>query len=208
MRRALIGIAVTAAAVLGYALPAGAAVSPVTHIKFKGPYAEADWFATSGSTATETYVNVSTTATGHRLVVYHLVGNLDAQGFVTSGTETIADVTSGFSFSSDTVKLTAASLSATGLPAQSCTFSANSPITDCTSTTISVSATWTGQGPITRGVVNEHFKTGGVRISNHINGISRSATASGSVDGSSLSPSDVSFAELGRTNSGTTVITR
>ena len=41
-----------------------------------------------------------------------------------------------------------------------------------------MNATWTGQGPITRSVFNDHFKTAGFSENDHFNGTDRAADLS------------------------------
>jgi hypothetical protein len=79
-------------------------------------------------------------------------------------------------------------------------------VVECADTTIDVSVTWTGQGPIGRSVVNEHFKSDGVLLTEHSSGTSRNATATGMLAGLTLSASDLQFADLGTTKSGTTTV--
>ena len=74
---------------------------------------------------------------------------------------------------------------------------------NCSATTIDLTVAWTGQGPITRSVFNDHFKTAGFSENDHFNGTDRAATAAGTVAGSTVSASQLQFADLGFTNSGT-----
>ncbi len=208
MKRALIALAAAALAFLGLAGPAGAATGKVTHIRLSGPYAQADWVSVTDSTLHDTSVDVSRGNKGSRLVVYEFTGTLNAEGNLTGPyTETIAEVTSGFSFTIDSVKLTAASLRASRLPATSCTYTPNGGEPACTGTTISVSATWAGEGPITHGVVNENFKTpGGITYHLHSSGTRRNATATGTADGQTLNAGELGFAALGDAKSDHTII--
>ena len=112
---------------------------------------------------------------------------------------------SGFSF---TLRqpLASASLSGSGLPATTCTFDANFNTIGCSATTIDVSVTWTGQGAITRGRFNEHFKNGGFSEIDHFSGTNRHAVATGTVGGLTLSASELQFADLATLKSGTVTI--
>lgn len=210
MRRAFIGLAVTALAVLSFAAPASAAAGQVAHFRFHGTFAEAFWSTSSGTTFTDTTVVVSTSKQGSALNTDQFTGNLDADGNFTGGTDTLVQspgamepgVTSGFSFTIDAPKLTTASVSGSGLPAKKCTFDAMGNETGCTDTTVDVSATWTGEGPITRSVSNFHMKTAGFSMNSHFNGTSRAATATGTFNGVPLSATELSFADLGTTHSG------
>jgi hypothetical protein len=208
MRRVLFGLSVMALTVLVLAGPASAASGQVTHFRFHGPFAEADWLTSTASSFTETYINASQTKQGPELYVDQLAGNTDASGNFTGGVETTADVFSGFSFAIDKTKLTTASTSGSGLPATACTLDANFNPISCTSTTIDVAAGWTGQGPITRSVFNDHSKTAGFSINDHFSGTDRNAAVTGTLGSVTLDPADVQYADLGTTNSGTVTVCR
>jgi hypothetical protein len=205
MRRALIGLAVTTLTVLALAGPASAAPGQVTQLRFHGTFAEALWFTSSATSSTDTFVNVSKSMQGSELFVDQFTANYDANGNFTGATDTSAEVTSGFSFAIKQ-SLASASLSGSGLPATTCTFDANFNLIGCSATTIDVTATWTGQGPITRAVFNDHFKSDGFSENDHFNGTDRAATATGTVGGLTLSASELQFADLGTANSGTVTV--
>jgi len=208
MRRVLFGLAVTAVTVFVLAGPASAASGQVTQFRFHGAFAESFWFTGSATSFTETYINVSRSKQGSELYVDQLAGGIDAAGNFTGGTETTADVFSGFSFAIDQAKLTTASTSGFGLPATTCTLDPNfNPIT-CSATTIGVSGHWTGQGPITKGVSNDHFKTGQFSVRDHFNGTDRNAAVTAAIGGVTLNPADLQYADLGSTNSGTVTVCR
>src|SRR5436309_11041597 len=122
MRRALIGLAVTTFTVLALAGPASAAPGQVTQFRFHGTFAAADWFTSSATSFTDTFVNVSKSLQGSELFVDQFTANFDANGNFTGATDTSADVTTGFSFTIDKAQLTSASTSGSGLPATTCTF--------------------------------------------------------------------------------------
>jgi hypothetical protein len=206
MKRALIGLAVTALTVLAFAGPASAASGQVSRFSFHGTFADAFWSTSSATSFTDTSVTVSKSTQGSELFVDQFSGNLDANGNFTGGTDTSADVTSGFSFTIDKAQLTSGSTSGSGLPATTCTVDANFNFIGCHATTIDVSGTWTGQGPIGRSVANDHFKSAGFSVNDHFSGTDRAATATGSVGGLTLGASELQFADLGTTNSGTTTV--
>src|SRR5215470_15565705 len=206
MRRALIGLAVTAFTVLAFVGPASAASGQVMRFSFHGTFADAFWFTSSATSFTDTFVNVSQSMQGSELFVDNFTGNLDANGNFTGGTDTSADVTSGFSFAIEKAQLTSASTSGSGLPATTCTVDAFGNPISCSATTIDVTVAWTGQGPITRSVFNDHFRTAGFSETDHFNGTDRAATAAGTVAGSTVGASQLQFADLGFTNSGTTTV--
>ena len=205
MRRALTGLAVTAFTVLALAGPASAASGQVTQFRFHGTFADALWSTSSATSFTDTFVNVSKSLQGSELFVEQFTENLDANGNLTGATDTSADVTSGFTFTIDQ-PLTSASTSGSGLPATTCTFDANFNLIGCSPSTIDVAANWTGQGPTTRAVFTEHFKSDGFSETDHFNGTDRAATATGTIGGLTLGASELQFADLGTANSGTITV--
>lgn len=208
MRRVLFGFSVVAFTVLALAGPASAASGQVTHFRFHGPFAEAAWFTSTTTSYTDTYINVSQGKHGPELYVDHFVGNTDKNGNFTGGVDTFADVFSGFSSAIDNKKLTTASTSGLGLPATTCTVDANGNESNCSATTIDVTASWTGQGPITRSVSNDHSKAAGFSFNDHFSGTDRNAAVTGTLGGVTLNPADVQYADLGTTNQGSVTVCR
>lgn len=104
-----------------------AAGSPTT-IKVEtshGYVVDADWEAmTSPTTFAATYLSVSLETQASELYIEHVAANLDAQGEFVGGTMTRVDVTSGFAFTIDTLKLSSASVQGADLPAVTCNLSA------------------------------------------------------------------------------------
>jgi hypothetical protein len=205
MKRALVGLVVVAASLL-FAGPASAAAGQTTQFRFHGAFADALWFTSSDTNFVETFLNVSQAKQGQELSVDQFTENFDSSGNITGFTDTFADVTSGFSFTIDSLKLTSASASGSGLPATTCSYDADFNLIGCSVTTINVDATWTGAGPISRGTFNDHFTTDGFKIRDHFNGTDRVASASGAIGGLTLTTNDLVFADLGKTNSGSTVL--
>ena len=206
MRRALLGLAVTTFTLLALAGPASAAPGQVTQFRFHGTFADAFWFTSSATSFTATSVNVTMSMQGSELFVDQFTGNLDASGNYPGGTDTFADVTSGFSFAIQKSQLASASTSGSGLPATTCTVDAFGNPISCSATTVDVNAAWTGQGPISRAVSNNHFKVNGFSETSHFNGTDRAATATGTVGGLALSAGELQFADLGTANSGTITV--
>lgn len=206
MRRVPIVVAASLLGVLSLAGPATAAPGQVVQFRYHGTFAEADWVVTSGNTFADTYLNVSKAKTGMTtLFLQKFVTQIDDEGTFLGATQTTVDVTSGFTLSIDGVKLSTASVHGSGLPAQVCELdSEGNTIEPCGSATVSVDASWTGEGPTSRSVSNSRFSTEGFRINDHFNGTSRNAVASGTVAGSTLTANDLEFAFLGTTNSGQT----
>jgi len=202
MKRVLIGLATTAFAVLAFAGPASAASGQILQFKFHGTFADAFWFSSTDTSFTATSVGVQQSSHGSELFVDRFIANTDANGNLTSGTDTFADVTSGFSFNVDKAKLTTGSTSGSGIPATTCAVDANGNEFNCNATTIDLTVNWVGQGPIARQVSNNHFKVTGFSENDHFNGTDRAATATGTFSGSTLSATDLQFADLGFANSG------
>ena len=67
---------------------------------------------------------------------------------------------------------------------------------ECIDSTVSLDVTWTGQGAITRSVINEHRTGGGSTLNIHISGVSRDALASGTVAGHVMSTDELKSAML------------
>jgi len=205
MRRAFLGLAVTALAVLAFAGPASAATGQVTTFRFSGTFAGALWDTRTATTDTSTLVDVSKSKQGTELLAEQFTATFDSSGNFTGGTNTFADVTTGFSF---TLRqpLASASLSGMSLPGQTCTFDANFNLIGCTATTIDVTAAWTGEGPISRSVENFHFKSDGFSETDHFAGTDRNATATGTFNGSTLTAGDLVNADLATDSSGTVTV--
>src|SRR5437870_2882828 len=207
VRRLAIGLAVMLAAVLAFSGTATAAPAQTSHFHFNGSFAEALWFTSTSTSSTDTYINSSRRLSGQmELFVDQFTQNYDTNGNFTGATETSADVTSGFSFTIDNGRLSTASVSGTGLPAQTCTYDADFNLVGCSDTTIDASANWTGEGNIFRGESNDHFHTFGFTLSEHFSGSSRSATATGTIGGLALGTGDLAFADLGKVNAGSVTI--
>ena len=203
MKRVLIGLATTAFTLVAFAGPASAASGPVVQqFRFHGTFADALWFSSTATSFTATTVSVQQSK-GSELFVDQFSANTDASGNITGGTDTFADVTSGFSFTADKAQLTTGSTSGSGIPATTCAVDANGNETNCSATTIDLTVAWTGQGPILRQVANDHFKVTGFSENDHFNGTDRAATATGTFSGSTLNATDLQFGDLGFSNSGT-----
>jgi hypothetical protein len=204
MKRVLIGLATTAFTLLAFAAPASAASGHVVQFRFHGTFADAFWFSSTATSFTATSVSVQQSR-GSELFVDQFIASTDANGNFTGGTDTFADVTSGFSFTADKAKLTTASTSGSGIPATTCAVDANGNYINCSATTIDLTVAWAGQGPIARQVANDRFKVTGFSVNDHFNGTDRAANATGTFSGSTLSATDLQFADLGFANSGSIV---
>lgn len=198
MKRAWMGLALTPLTVVAFALPAGAA-SPVGHSRSSTAYATATWSAETDTSYTETTVDVvSSTSDGTMgLYVSRIDVTRDSEGNDTRIVETMLETGQGFSFAIDAKQLSGATLTAEGLPATTCSFDPRSnEDAECTDTTVSLDVTWTGQGAITRSVINEHRTGGGSTLNVHISGVSRDALASGTVAGHVMDAGELQSAML------------
>lgn len=194
----VVGLAVAALTVLALAGPASAARGQVTHLRFQGSFAEGFW--ATGNTGT--FINAGASKKEGSGVVVDQVTTDPQTG---NATETIAKGSASVTI--DRSSLTSASVSASGLQGTTCTFDeTGNQIGNCTSTTVDVTATWTGEGPISRAVSNEHFKTGGMSVTTHFNGTFRNATATVQVTGLPQPLGELQFADLGNTKQGDTTV--
>ena len=200
MRRLILGMIVAVVGLLAFVSSAGAAAGQTTHFRFHGNFAEADWFVSTSTTFTDTTFNVSQSKDGKELFVERFVATQSG------ATDTVVDVTSGFSFSIDTKKLDTATVSGSSLPATRCTYDVNGNLIGCSHVRVSFQATLTGQGPISRGTSNDHFKSDGFSVTDHFNGTDRGAIATGSFAGIALRARQLEFADLGHTNEGSVFI--
>jgi hypothetical protein len=162
MRRALVGTALTVIAVLAVAQPASAA--PAAPANLGSPTistdssAAASWVADPVSTSSGSIVkswsvqfDASSVPDGSVLNLSSCVDFYDSSMNFRKETCTSGQITSGFTYTLDTVGLTHASVRASGIPAQTCSTDANfQPIGQCKpAAPMSVNATWAGQGPRT-----------------------------------------------------------
>lgn len=213
MKIPLTGIAVTVTTLITAALTlvftagsASAAPHQVLQDHFNGTFAEAFWFNSTPSRDAGLYIRVSQAKSSNSLVVEETTQTRDAQGNVTGTTETVAEVTSGYSFSIDATKLTTASITASGIPVTTCTYDENFALIGCSPSVIDAGATWTGQGLITRNTSNSRVRAGEFSVNEHLNGTNRDGTATALANGITFSTSDSQFAILGNAVSGTTTL--
>jgi hypothetical protein len=165
MRRTLVGTALTAVAVLAMAGPANAAVRPATAATAALTPVTITTDRTGGAFWQGDLIK---TSTGSKMKVWHVDFDVSSAPGVTvlnasscvdyfdgNGTFTKETCTSGqvgtFTHTFDVSDLGSARVSASGIPAQTCSVDANfQPIGSCKAAApISVKVTWTGQGPIT-----------------------------------------------------------
>lgn len=161
-------------------------------------------YKSTATSDTSTYVRVSQSNRESSLVADQFTQNYDANQNVTGATETLTEVTSGFSFSIDSTRLSAASASGSALPATTCTYDANFNQVSCSPATVRLDVTWTSEGPVTHSASTSHVRAGGFSVTDHLNGTSRDATATGSLDELSLGTS--AYAVLGKAVAGSTTL--
>lgn len=200
MKRASFAVAATTFAVLGIAGPAQAAPAQVTQIRFSGSEVEASWRVDSGTTQIDTTVMAIQSKRSPELYVARMV--FDDSGI----TETTADVTSGYAFAIDLPHLGDATLTATALPAETCTYDSEYNQIGCDATTVDVSVAWNATSPVTHTVVTDRFQGPGVLLTDHYNGKTRAATASGTYNGSPLTSDDPGSADLAIVKQGFTQV--
>ncbi|MBO0824927.1 MAG: hypothetical protein J2P27_13880 [Actinobacteria bacterium] len=182
---------------------ASAAPGQVFKLKVVGGFADAGWFSTNidNTVQVSTFVQVDQT----QLFIDQFTTNFDADGNFTGGTDTFTDVTEGYSFSSDGIKMTTGSLSGSGIPATTCDVDANFNDTNCTDTTMDLTVDFTGQGKVVREIANDNINLGLLHERDHLNETDRQGTtATGTLSGSTLGDSQV--ADLGFAKQGTTVV--
>jgi len=111
-------------------------------------------------------------------------------GMDSSGSFFFVSDTAGFGLASMSIdsRLTKASASA-AIPVITCFADGT-----CTDGTMTVSASWSGQGDLRHDIVNFHFSKGDLSGNSHFNGFVRSATATVTVNGSGAG--DFVFADM------------
>jgi hypothetical protein len=207
MRRIALFIALFAlVALAGGSGKAAAAPAETFHFQFNGSFAQALWETQTSSSFTDTFVFAQQEkrgATFHYLDVF--TANFDSSGNFTGATDVFGEADSGVSFSISH-SLSSATASAT-LPVTSCSYDADFNLIGCSDAgTIDVSANWTGEGPIARGTFTDNFHQDGFHEVDHFTGSDRQATATATVDGTSLGTGDLVFADLGTAVSGSVSI--
>jgi hypothetical protein len=200
-RATLAGLVVASLAFAGPSGTARASGAQVIQERFHGPFAEAGWEASTPTSATEadTLISQEQNGTTH-LNIHEYATYLDSRGNVTGSVE-ISGALVGVEMTFDTVGLTTASASGR-VPVTRCTFDAAGNQTGCTNGTLDVSETWTGQGPITRGIeyVDRSIQPGDVTYIDRGSGTFRSASATATIGGQTFDGSKLQFADFGVSN--------
>jgi hypothetical protein len=193
-------------ALAGGSSTAAAAPAETFHFRFNGSFAQALWETQTSSSFTDTFVFAQRDRQGATfLFLDQFTAYFDSNGNFTGATDVFGEADSGVSFSS-TTSLSSATASAT-VPVTSCSYDADFNLIGCSDAgTLDVSASWTGEGPIARGTFNSNFHQDGFHEVDHFTGTDRQATATATVDGTSLGVGDLLFADLGTAVSGTVII--
>jgi len=209
-RRATLGALVVASlAFAGLNATARASGAQVTQDRFHGPFAEAGGEKTTPTSITDlaTLASQEQDGTTHLSIVDLHTTYLDSGGNVTGSVDVSGELNSGASFTMDTVGLSTASASG-AVPVTRCTFDAAGNPTGCTSGTMDVSMTWTGQGAISRGKewVDHSVDPGGLTFVDRGIGTFRQASATATIGNETFDGSDLQIADFGVANGLTVTI--
>lgn len=208
-RLVLVAAVALAASITLTASTARASGAQVSQDRFHGSFAEAGWEASTPTSITDVAILASQEQDGTtHLAIFDLhTTYLDSNGNVTSSLDVTGELNTGASFTLDKINLSTASASGT-VPVTRCTFDAAGNPTGCTNDTVTVSATWTGQGQLTRGnqYVDHSVQPGGLTYVDRGSGTFRSATATATIGGQTFDASELQFADLGVSNDMTLTI--
>lgn len=210
MKRLVLFAAVAfAASITLTANTARASGAQVSQDRFHGPFAEAGWEASTPTSITDASILASQEQDGTtHLAIFDLhTTYLDSNGNVTSSLDVTGELNTGASFTLDKINLSTASATGT-VPVTRCTFDAAGNPTGCTADTDAVSATWTGQGQLTRGIqyVDRSVQPGGLTYVDRGSGTFRSASATATIGSQTFDASELQFADLGVTNDMTLTV--
>jgi hypothetical protein len=211
MKRLLFGLTVSALLTATLAAPAPALASSrkAIVVQGRGTVAGAWWHTSSATQAVDTFVEaVSQTGQPTGLYAEELSDLFDADGNFIGHVETISALpaTSGFTYTFDKNRLTSAAVTASGLPATTCSYDATYNLIGCSDTVMDVQVTWTGLDPLERGVFVDHFRSGSFFETDHTIGLARDATASGAINGLGLTAADQTYGRLNASTGGQIII--
>ena len=192
--------------VLAGAGSGGASGVPHQHVRYQGAWAEARWLETSATATVWTYINV-TAGDSPGLNVSQQVDHYDASHTYIGRTSISAIVYTGYT--ATIKKLRSASVSASNLRGDRCEYGPNGEFGGCVATTIgSISANITADGPTMREISNDRFMFDGFSMNSHSNGTTRYGTATGTINGTSLTSGTLSSALVAVGKGGTMIICR
>lgn len=206
LRQALIAaIGITAALTPTAAATAGGRpFLAVQHTLTNGVFATAEWQTQTQSRSSDVAVSVVQPRQGAPILdVSGVYDRLDPHGVTTGQTLIVTDTSRGFRFGRDHTGLGWATL--TGRVAVTiCRYPAGA----CVPATASISVTWTGEGPVTRGAVTgltapAQAGHGSLYLfDEHLSGSGRAATSAGALAGHALDAATLSSAAIGTVHSG------
>jgi hypothetical protein len=213
------GVAVVALAFVGTA--AGGAPQVTWFGNNLGPvaYAEANWETRTATSITDASVLAAAThrgqpgttgpggGAGTHIFVDLRTMYLDGSGQPVGGVDVSGNANGDVPFAIDALKLTTASVD-TAVPATTCTLdAAGNPTTCADGGTLSVGASWAGQGEITNGVLyKDHFLDPGTFVYiDQASGTFRQANATATIGGQTFDASDEGMVDMGN-NVGLTVL--
>jgi hypothetical protein len=180
---------------------AAAAPGDTVHIRLNRSFAQALWVTQTSNSTTEPYVFAERDRRGATTLYFdEFTRYFDASGAFTGSTDVSGTADSGVVFSAHALSSVTASAT---VPVTSCSYGADFNLIACVDAgTRDVSARWTGEGPITRGVTTSNFNEDGVHQISHINGADRHGTATATVDGTGFGSADLLYGYLGRAVAG------
>jgi hypothetical protein len=189
MRRVLVFALVIVTGVTFLAPPASGRPR-VTRERFSGESAFAFWF--DEETGTSAFIGVDSDEFELSFATFE--PHFDAAGNFIGATE-IGNNTNLHGFTIDGRRLTSATLSGT-FPASRCEFDEVLELIGCTSITVAIDVTWTGQGSITRSAEMIRRVGEGFVFFLRQRGVFRDAVASGSIGDVQLAVADLEQASL------------
>lgn len=173
-----------------------AAKPEVTHEDYMAGFAGVNWSLEQGDAYVEGAVIASITKAGADVYVDQAVWR-EGQTIAT-----LVEVTTGFTFTMNSGRLSSATLRANDLPAWVCTFDEDHPEGECgwSETPVDIDLSWTASGPITRSADHSRYSEPGLRLNLHNAYVIRPATLAGQVAGGSISMSgaDMETGNIGR----------
>jgi hypothetical protein len=126
---------------------------------------------------------------------------VDGDGAFTGATLITADVRTGFVLSLNG-SLSGASVSGNGVPATTCSYVGAGALHGCATATVDLDAVWVGHGAGSSAESTSHFHSDNFTSTYHERGFFREATATGMVDGLSLTDGSLLDAHLSKDTYG------
>jgi hypothetical protein len=137
-----------------------------------GSFAEGVWETTTTNSVTDTLFRAEQDQKGPTTLFLDVsTVNFDSNGNVVGFTELVGTAVSGVSFS--IAKGLAAASASASVPAQFCTFDADGVGSCVDAGLVDASASWTGEGAISRSIVNRNERLDAFHFVEHFNGTDR-----------------------------------